>query len=71
MQGRQGIVTSVSGDVVYAEVNGENWRVHAARPLARGDHVRVTGMDGLTLLVEPANARSSDYEPDGGNHHVL
>jgi len=71
MLGMHGVVTSAAGDVIYAEVNGENWRVHAARPLAQGDHVRVTGMDGLTLLVEPADVPAREYESDGGNHYVL
>jgi membrane-bound serine protease (ClpP class) len=35
-------------------VHGENWRVVTARPLARGQKVTVTGIDGLTLQVEPA-----------------
>jgi membrane-bound serine protease (ClpP class) len=38
----------------WAQVHGENWRVVTARPLARGQKVRVTGIDGLTLQVEPA-----------------
>lgn len=36
----------------YARVHGEIWRVRAAAPLKRGDRVRVTAVDGLTLAVE-------------------
>jgi len=37
----------------WATVHGETWRVRSATPLARGQHVRVTRLDGLTLDVEP------------------
>jgi membrane-bound serine protease (ClpP class) len=37
----------------WARVRGENWRVVSARPLACGQKVRVVGIDGLTLRVEP------------------
>jgi membrane-bound serine protease (ClpP class) len=38
----------------WAQVHGENWRVVSSRPLARGQKLKVTGIDGLTLRVEPA-----------------
>jgi membrane-bound serine protease (ClpP class) len=37
----------------WAQVRGENWRVVSAAPLAPGQRLRVTGIDGLTLRVEP------------------
>jgi membrane-bound serine protease (ClpP class) len=37
----------------WAQVRGETWRVVSAGPLARGGRLRVTGIDGLTLRVEP------------------
>jgi membrane-bound serine protease (ClpP class) len=37
----------------WAQVRGETWRVVSAAPLARGERLRVTGIDGLTLRVEP------------------
>jgi membrane-bound serine protease (ClpP class) len=37
----------------WARVHGETWRVRSAVPLTRGQRVRVTGIDGLTLDVEP------------------
>jgi membrane-bound serine protease (ClpP class) len=40
----------------WAQVHGENWRVVTTRPLARGQKLKVTGIDGLTLRVEPAEA---------------
>ena len=37
----------------WAQVRGETWRVVSVAPLARGERLRVTGIDGLTLRVEP------------------
>jgi membrane-bound serine protease (ClpP class) len=37
----------------WAQVRGETWRVVSAAPVASGQKLRVTGIDGLTLRVEP------------------
>jgi membrane-bound serine protease (ClpP class) len=37
----------------WAQVRGETWRVVSTAPVARGQKLRVTGVDGLTLRVEP------------------
>jgi len=37
----------------WGRVHGENWRVTSGVPMRRGEMVRVTGIDGLTLKVEP------------------
>jgi membrane-bound serine protease (ClpP class) len=37
----------------WAQVRGETWRVISAVPVSRGQRLRVTGIDGLTLRVEP------------------
>jgi len=37
----------------WAQVRGETWRVVSAAPLARGQKLRVSGIEGLTLRVEP------------------
>jgi len=45
----------------WARVHGETWRVRSPKPLTRGQRVRVTHIDGLTLDVEAqpeANART-------------
>jgi membrane-bound serine protease (ClpP class) len=34
-------------------VKGELWQARCATDAAAGDHVRVVGIDGLVLLVEP------------------
>ena len=37
----------------WAWVAGERWHVRTRAPLQPGDRPKVTGMDGLTLIVEP------------------
>ncbi len=39
----------------WARVHSETWRVRSAVPLQRGQALRVVGIDGLTLGVEPAS----------------
>lgn len=39
----------------WARVHGEQWKVRASRPVRRGQKLRVTGMEGLILSVEPQN----------------
>jgi len=51
--GEVGEVLTDGLDEGWATVRGETWRVHSATPLARGQLVRVTRLDGLTLHVEP------------------
>lgn len=49
--GSAGTVMLVDDGETWAQVEGERWRVRADAALAPGDRIRVTGMDGLTLLV--------------------
>ena len=42
----------------WATVRGETWRVRSAVPLPQGRLVRVTGIDGLVLDVEPQSIES-------------
>jgi len=37
----------------WARIQGEIWHVRSTLPLAQCQRVRVTGIDGLTLIVEP------------------
>lgn len=53
MMGATGEVVENTGRETYARVHGEMWEVRAAGPLNRGEIVRVTGIDGLVLVVEP------------------
>ncbi len=59
VSGREELVGS-AGEVLadfrgegWATVHGETWRVRSRDPLARGQRLRVTRIDGLTLEVEP------------------
>jgi membrane-bound serine protease (ClpP class) len=49
--GTKGTVLAVDGGETWAQVEGERWRVRASDALAPGDRVRVTAVDGLTLVV--------------------
>ena len=40
----------------WARVHGEQWKVRSSRPVRRGDKLRVTGMQGLVLSVEPESS---------------
>jgi len=48
-----GAVGPAGGEVF---VHGEYWRARSSGPLAPGSRVRVVGVDGLVLLVEPEGA---------------
>jgi membrane-bound serine protease (ClpP class) len=39
---------------------GELWRAHSDTPVAAGDRVRITGMDGLTLQVTPVDEAADE-----------
>ncbi|MEW5882417.1 MAG: nodulation protein NfeD [Pseudomonadota bacterium] len=56
MVGATGRVVAVDADGAWAEVQGERWRVRADAPLAPGDRVRVTAVDGLTLVATRENS---------------
>jgi membrane-bound serine protease (ClpP class) len=47
-------VVRTGADGAWVRVHGEEWRARAAGALLPGERVRVTGREGLTLLVEPA-----------------
>ncbi len=53
--GSQGVVMSTiqAGAEGMIRVHGELWRAVSSRPLAEGSTVRVTGVRGLQLTVEP------------------
>ena len=46
------VLEDIDGDV-FARIHGELWKVRAGVPLVRGQMVRVVGIDGLVLTVEP------------------
>jgi membrane-bound serine protease (ClpP class) len=58
MLGLTGQVLEVSEGDAWAMVRGERWAVASDVPLVAGQHVRVRGINGLTLQVEPESDRS-------------
>jgi membrane-bound serine protease (ClpP class) len=55
--GATGVVLEDLQKEGWARVQGESWRVVSATPLFRGQTVRITGIEGLTLSVEPLPAQ--------------
>ena len=41
------------------QVQGEIWKARASRPVRKGEAVRVTGMEGLTLVIEPIETKEA------------
>lgn len=48
------VLDAGAGGDAWVRVRGERWRARAGVPLAAGQRVRVSGLQGLTLQVEPA-----------------
>jgi membrane-bound serine protease (ClpP class) len=59
MVGAAGVVLEDLQTEGWARVQGERWRIASGAPLKQGQAVRVVGIDGLTLRVEPAAAQST------------
>ena len=51
--GSVGVVLDEPGEETWARVHSELWRVRSRTPIRSGQPVRVTGKDGLLLIVEP------------------
>ena len=62
MQGELGIAHTALTPKGKVFVHGEYWDAVSSAPVAAGAEVRVTGMDGLILNVEPTSAQP------GGSH---
>ena len=63
MLGEMGVATSAIDPDGTVEVRGAPWRARTNRatPLAVGDPMRVVGIDGLVLEVEPESGGAKDY----------
>jgi membrane-bound serine protease (ClpP class) len=63
ISGREEMIGAL-GEIIDSEgwafVHGERWRVRSSQPLATGQKVRVTAIDGLTLSVEPVDGEPKD-----------
>jgi membrane-bound serine protease (ClpP class) len=57
MIGTLGPVLTWSGHDGTVRVHGEVWSARARDPVSPGQQIRVVGLDGLTVLVEPAEKR--------------
>lgn len=69
VSGREEMIGSV-GEAVEAfahhkghvHVHGEIWQAHSEAPVRKGQEVRITDMDGLTLIVAPEVAANKEDE---------
>jgi membrane-bound serine protease (ClpP class) len=62
--GSEAVVRTGLGPVGVVYALGEEWtaRADGDQPVATGEHVRVVGQDGLTLIVEPGSPEASPAE---------
>jgi membrane-bound serine protease (ClpP class) len=60
MVGTQARVLETDGRTGWAELHGERWKVRSSAAIAPGDAVRVTGISGLVLEVEPVSAAKGE-----------
>ncbi|MET0508256.1 MAG: nodulation protein NfeD [Burkholderiaceae bacterium] len=60
MIGAAAEVVDWGGSQGHVRIHGERWRATAGRPVAPGDRVRVVGLDGLVLAIEPGPDASRD-----------
>jgi membrane-bound serine protease (ClpP class) len=58
--GERGELIECDGDAGWAKVAGTPWRVRGVAGMRPGQPLRVTGQEGLTLLVRPADAGDDD-----------
>lgn len=63
MLGREGTALTDVDPEGTVEVNGGEWRAitNRATPIAEGEPMRVVGIDGLTLEIEPLEGGAVDY----------
>jgi membrane-bound serine protease (ClpP class) len=63
MLGEMGVARSAIDPEGTVEVRGAPWRARTNRatPLAAGDALRVVGIEGLVLEVEPESGGAKDY----------
>jgi membrane protein implicated in regulation of membrane protease activity len=55
MVGKHAEVMETTSSAGRVRLAGEIWNARSESPLARGQIVRVTAVDGLTLVVEPVS----------------
>ena len=52
--GRTAVALSAVGSGGQVRIEGEIWNARSEAPISQGDEVVVRGVEGLTLVVEPA-----------------
>jgi membrane-bound serine protease (ClpP class) len=62
--GERGHAMTALGPGTYGQVSvhGEIWRATSSEPITAGQHVRITSLEGLTLLVAPVVASPHEGE---------
>ncbi|MCW8958488.1 MAG: nodulation protein NfeD [Gammaproteobacteria bacterium] len=60
MVGGEGVVVDGSGGRGTILIHSEHWSAESPQPLKKGQRVKVTGIDGLTLQVEPAETTTEE-----------
>jgi len=55
--GKEGVVLSVMNTQITVRVLGEIWEAKSSRMLNEGDEIRVTGINGLILIIEPVEKK--------------
>jgi membrane-bound serine protease (ClpP class) len=60
--GAQGEIVEHANGEWWARVHSESWKVRSHAHLHRGQHVRVTAIEGLTLTVEPQGRNGPQSE---------
>ena len=58
--GTTGEVIEAAENVGRVRVHSENWQAKSSVPISPGQKIRVTGVDGLTLIVEPDNSTTEE-----------
>jgi membrane-bound serine protease (ClpP class) len=57
--GSTGEIFETDGRQSWARVHGENWQVRSTQPVQRGQKIRVVGVRGLVLDVEPEDSNQT------------
>ena len=61
MIGKTGIVDDWTGNRGHIIIHSERWRAASTTALQKGQQIRVTGLQGLTLAVQPEHAAKPTY----------
>lgn len=64
--GASGEILEATAQAAWMRVHGERWRVRSNSPLHEGQHVQVTGREGLVLQVEPTGAACAGATSSSG-----